>query len=115
MSLEAKIEKLTSAIESLIETLYDVEASVAIPPSAPSRGELEQALEPEQKQEVEPEPTVEPEISHEDVQQLCLKVVRKDRNKKPDLKRILGEYGATLVADVPTDKLSELKAKLEAV
>lgn len=105
MSLEAKIEKLTSTIEALIETLYDVEANVAIPPTA----------EPEQKQEVEPEQTAEPEINHEDVQQLCLKVVRKDRNKKPDLKRILGEYGATLVADVPTDKLSELKAKLEAV
>lgn len=114
MSLEAKIEKLTSTIEALIETLYDVEANVAIPPSTPSRDDLEKAAK-EETAKVEVEETPAEQISHEDVQQLCLKVVRQDRSKKPDLKRILSEYGATLVADVPVEKLAELKAKLEAV
>lgn len=117
MSLEAKIEKLTAAVESLTERLHSMEAMVAIPPSdpapsepespAPKREQLAQAA----KEEAE---KAEPEITHEQVQQLCLKIVRGDRSKKPKLKEILGEYGANLVQDVPADKLAELKQKLEA-
>ena len=113
MSLEANILKLTNAVEALTERLHSMEAMVAIPPSAP-------AVEPVA---VEAAPAVEPvaveatppAITHEDVQQLCLKIVRTDRSKKADLKRILGEYGAALVADVPADKLEEIKTKLEQV
>lgn len=113
MSLEAKIEKLISAVESLTERLHSMEAMVVIPPSAPveppapSRDDLEQAAKEEQAKS-------EPDVTHEEVQQLCLKIVRDDRSKKPKLKEILGQYGASLVQDVPQEKLVELKAKLEA-
>jgi len=113
MSLEAKIEKLTAAVESLTERLHSMEAMVAIPPSAPaepsapSRDDLEAAAKEGQAKS-------EPQVTHEQVQQLCLKIVREDRSKKPKLKEILGQYGASLVQDVPQEKLAELKAKLEA-
>lgn len=118
MSLESKIEKLTAAVESLTERLHSMEAMVAIPPSAPAPSEppaptppTGEQLEQAAKEEVA---KAEPEITHEQVQQLCLKIVRDDRSKKPKLKEILGEYGANLVQDVPADKLAELKQKLEA-
>lgn len=120
MSLESKIEKLTAAVESLTERLHSMEAMVAIPPSAPAPSEPEaptptpptgELLEQAAKEEAL---KAEPEITHEQVQQLCLKIVRDDRSKKPKLKEILGEYGANLVQDVPSDKLAELKQKLEA-
>lgn len=117
MSLEANILKLTNAVEALTERLHSMEAMVAIPPSAPaapSREQLEEAYK-----EVAPAVALvscpAQHITHEDVQQLCLKIVRTDRSKKADLKRILGEYGAALVADVPADKLEEIKTKLEQV
>lgn len=116
MSLEAKIEKLTNAVESLTERLHSMEALVAIPPSepqAPNRDDLEQAAK-EESAKAKPEQKSEPAVTHEQVQQLCLKIVRDDRSKKPTLKQILGEYGASLVQDVPEEKLPELKAKLEA-
>lgn len=118
MSLESKIEKLTAAVESLTERLHSMEAMVAIPPSAPAPSEPPAATPPtgEQLEQAAKEEVAKatPEITHEQVQQLCLKIVRDDRSKKPKLKEILGEYGANLVQDVPSDKLVELKQKLEA-
>lgn len=113
MSLETKIEKLTNAIEELTKRLHAVEAATAIPaqaeaPAVPTADKLEEAYEEENAK-------AKPAISHEEVQQLCLKIVREDRSKKTALKDVLAEYGATLVADVPADKLEELKTKLESV
>ena len=114
MSLESKIEKLTAAVESLTERLHSMEAMVAIPPSAPAPSEPEApAATPPTGEQLE-QPKSQPDVSHEEVQQLCLKIVREDRSKKPKLKEILGQYGASLVQDVPQEKLVELKAKLEA-
>lgn len=133
MSLEANILKLTNAVEALTERLHSMEAMVAIPPSAPAvepvAVEAAPTVEPVAVEAAPPAITHEdvqrgfyqrkrhcsPAITHEDVQQLCLKIVRTDRSKKADLKRILGEYGAALVADVPADKLQEIKTKLEQV
>lgn len=107
--LETKIEKLTKAIEALtavIETqqnqaeqlkndvlLTSNEADEGVTPTLP--------------------PTSPPTISHEEVKDLCLKISRADRSKKPAIKALLGEYGANVVTQVPAESLAELKTKLE--
>ena len=57
----------------------------------------------------------EPTITADDVQTLCMTIVRKDRSKKTKVKELIAEFGASLVKDVPADKLPDLKAKLEAI
>ena len=56
-----------------------------------------------------------PTITADDVQTLCMTIVRKDRSKKTKVKELIAEFGASLVKDVPADKLPDLKAKLEAI
>ena len=54
-------------------------------------------------------------ITADEVQTLCMTIVRKDRTKKTKVKELIAEFGASLVKDVPADKLPELKTKLEAL
>ena len=57
----------------------------------------------------------EPATTADEVQTLCMTIVRKDRSKKTKVKELIAEFGAALVKDVPADKLPELKSKLEAI
>lgn len=54
-------------------------------------------------------------VTHKELQDLCLAMVRKDRKLKTAIKDALAEYGANVMADVPADKLPALKATLEAM
>lgn len=54
-------------------------------------------------------------VTHKELQDLCLAMVRKDRKLKTAIKDALAEYGANVMADVPVDKLAELKGTLEAM
>ena len=99
MSLEAKIETLTAAIVDLTDRLTAIESS---PVDSAKTGE-EAPATPEQS------------ITREEIQSMCLAIVRDDRNKKTAIKKTLSTFGATLVKDVPADKLSDLKTELEAL
>ena len=99
MSLEAKIETLTAAIVDLTDRLTAIESS----PVDSAKTEEEVPATPEQS------------ITREEIQSMCLAIVRDDRNKKTAIKKTLSTFGATLVKDVPADKLSDLKTELEAL
>ena len=99
MSLEAKIETLTAAIVDLTDRLTAIESS---PVDSAKTGE-EAPATPEQS------------ITREEIQSMCLAIVRDDRNKKAAIKKTLGTFGATLVKDVPVDNLGDLKTALEAL
>ena len=99
MSLEAKIETLTAAIVDLTDRLTAIESS---PVDSAKTGE-EAPATPEQS------------ITREEIQSMCLAIVRDDRNKKTAIKKTLSMFGATLVKDVPVDNLGDLKTELEAL
>lgn len=99
MSLEAKIETLTAAIVDLTEMLSAVEST----PVDSENAEQEKPAAPEKS------------ITREEIQSMCLAIVRDDRNKKAAIKETLGTFGATLVKDVSADKLGDLKTALEAL
>jgi hypothetical protein len=66
-----------------------------------------------------PEPTT-PDPSTDtpdpnDLQALCLKIVRADKNKGKEIKAILAELGGALIKDLPAGKLPILKERLEAL
>jgi len=99
MSLEAKIETLTAAIVDLTDMLKAIESSTV----DSAKTEEEAPATPEQS------------ITREEIQSMCLAIVRDDRNKKTAIKKTLSTFGATLVKDVPADKLGDLKTALEAL
>lgn len=103
MSLEAKIENLTKAVETLTEQLaksQDVQIDVSEQTVPAEVQKIEQAEGP----------------SVEDLQALAMKKVREDRTKKAAIKELIGSYdGAKVIGEVPKGKLSELAKKLEVI
>ena len=61
----------------------------------------------------EPEQADTPTV--DEIKSLCLQLVRADKAKKQPILDALGEYGVKTVDKVPSDKLGELKTKLEAL
>ena len=102
--LETKIDKLTKAIEALTAVIEAQQPKA----EQPKNDVLLTSKEVEQPKVEESK-----DITHEEVKDLCLKISRADRSKKPAIKALISEYGATVVTQVATESLAELKAKLE--
>jgi acyl-CoA synthetase (NDP forming) len=102
--LETEIKKLTKAIETLTAVMEAQGVAVEQP-------KAEEQLEQPKAEE----PKAEPTVTHDEVKDLCLKISRADRLKKPAIKAVLSEYGAKTVAQVAAESLGELKSKLEAL
>lgn len=132
--LEQKINDLTDAINALTQQLTLMGAAPA-PAAAPAPSPTPtppSAPEPEPEPEAEPAP--EPEapkvakaakaakvskkepdhgLKHEDVQNLCLNLMRFDRSLKPDVLKCIASFDdAQLLQEVPLADLPALKAKL---
>lgn len=104
MSLESKIEELTKAVEALTALLNKQPVQLELP--LVSETTLTMAQQEPATVEVN---TL---INRSDLQTKCLDLVRKDRENKSKIKAILAVYNASVIADVPEDKLEELQAEL---
>ena len=111
--LETKIEKLTKAIEALTAVIEAQQNQAEQPKNDVllTSKENEQPKAERPKEETPPPPA----ITHEEVKDLCLKISRADRSKKPAIKALIAEYGATVVTQVAAESLAELKTKLEGL
>jgi hypothetical protein len=114
MSLEAKIELLTRAIDKLnanmalllttpanqVLTTEQVEAGpvVEVKTEAPKVEQVEQVT-----------------ITHSDLQSLILSKVRDNMDHKPTAKAILKEFGAAKVSDLSDDNLQAVYDKVAAL
>ena len=108
-SLRTEVTALREAINSLTATMIGM-AHAALPttPVAPP------VTEPEGIQPVEaPAPAP---VTVESLQEFCTALVRKDQGLKSQIKQIIASFdGAKVISKVPTDRLPELKAALEAL
>lgn len=87
MTIESKIDKLITAIEAL--TVAMTNAPVHTPVHT---------------------------VTAEDLQTLCITIVRNDRTKKPQIVAALAAYdNAKIISDIPAKHYSAIKAKLEAI
>jgi len=94
--IEDKIDKLIAAIETLTETL--------------SKGVKAE----DTKKEVPAEEPAE-NVTLDQLQDLCLKVVRKDRKNKEKIVKIIADQGGELLKDIDESKLPQVKAALEGI
>lgn len=108
--LETEIKKLTAAIEALTAKIEAQQPKTEEPlPLVESLAASSEAKAEQPKEETPPT------ITHEEVKELCLKISRADRSKKPAIKALISEYGANVVTQVAVESLAELKAKLEGL
>lgn len=121
--IEELIKELTAAILTLNDTLkQQARASVPEPEKHVEKVKPVKETKTTAPVEVAPEPTTATETAtsdtpsvedrHKALQQLCLKLVRADPSRKARIKSIMGEYGATLVADIPEKHLSEAERRI---
>ena len=123
MSLENKIEELTKAVNLLTQAILERDISELADniaaPTKPIEPEVIKAEVAETKKAVKDKPKSKKEsndkVTAEDVQAVCLKLVRDDGSKKAAIVALLSEYGAKTVGQVPVEKLAELKTKLEVL
>jgi hypothetical protein len=60
-------------------------------------------------------PEKEAPVTMDELQQLCLQIVRKDRALKTKITDIIKSHGGELLKDIPPEKYSEIKKQLEAM
>lgn len=115
--LEDKIERLTEVMERVCQLLEG--GSPAFPKSREEIDAEQTAAEVAEElaqEKAEPEKAEVPKgVTHQDLQDMCMVMVREDRSLKASIKTALADFGATVLTDVPEDKLADLKTKLEAL
>lgn len=121
MSLETKIEALTAAVIALTERM-DALQQPQVPQNNDTRN-VEQAVMAEKPKAEKPKvekPKVEKQESDnaptaQDLMEMCLSIVKSDRNLKDKIKDIIAGYGGKTIAEVDVGKYNDLKADLEAL
>ena len=124
-ALNAKLDATIAALEALTVAVYTQPVKVDPEEDLPIVGKMaeRQKAEAEEKPKVETETDEQPELmesepqpSRDDLQELCMTIVRKDRSKKATVKEVISSFGgAATLNEVAEDKLAELKLKLEAL
>lgn len=104
--LETKLEELKAELSELRAVIVELTTAMRIAQA--------QTAAPA---EVKPEPVVEAvKISRDDLQDLCMTIVRNDRAKKAAVKDAIAAFGgAATLKDVPESDLAALKVALEAM
>tara|TARA_R110000822_G_scaffold248652_1_gene376275 strand:+ start:405 stop:710 length:306 start_codon:yes stop_codon:yes gene_type:complete len=98
MSLELQIETLTAAINAL-------NLNIAKLGNAPAAAEVVQEV-------AEEETVTAPVLTHKELQDLIMSMVREDMKRKPKIKALLTKYSASKVSDLYADNLEAFKAEL---
>lgn len=122
--LEVEIQKLTAEMAQLRQTVELLTKAVCAAADVATKpapmidaghvrvevGEVEHKVESDKAEKITQV------VSRDDVQELCVELVRDDRSRKADIKEIIASFnGAATLKDVPEADLADLKAKLEAL
>ena len=113
-ALRAEIADLKQAVNSLTATLLGV-AHAALP-ATPVIPEVVTVSTVAPAPETPATPAPAAPLTVDDVQALCSAMVRENESIKPKIKTLIQTFdGAKTLSKVPTDRLPELKAALEAL
>lgn len=114
--LETKLEELKAELSELRAVIAELTAamrSAPAPTAAPVEVKPEPVANPIEAGPAKPEPV---KINRDDLQDLCMTIVRNDRAKKAAVKDAIAAFGgAATLKDVPEADLVALKVVLEAL
>lgn len=114
--LETKLEELKaelSELRAVIVELTSTMRSAPAPTAASVEAKPESVADPIKDRPTKPEAV---KINRDDLQDLCMTIVRNDRSKKADVKAAIASFGnASTLKDVAESDLAALKTSLEAL
>ena len=114
--LETKLEELKAELSELRAVIVELTAamrSAPAPTAAPVEAKPESVADLIKVWRAKPEAV---KINRDDLQDLCMTIVRNDRSKKGAVKDAIAAFGgAATLKDVPESDLAALKAALEAL
>ncbi len=111
--LEQKIDALTAAVNQLNETLWQLIDSLPVKSGVAETIAADPTPAPIATTPATP---AAPTVSRDDVQDLCMTLVRADRSLKNTVRDIIAEFdNAATLKDVKDSDLTLLKSKLEAL
>jgi len=124
--LEEKIDKLTAAIETLtaainemIHGLNEPIRMTVVDPANQVLNAIDSQTPPEaQGEAIAGQPISEPgseTVTIDDLQKICMEIVRKNKSDKTKIKTILNSFGADLLKDLKPADYSKAKAALGAI
>ena len=113
MSLETKIETLTAAIDALNITISKL-VNVPICDDPVLAAEILDREMPKAEKALAKEETAQA-LTHKDVQDRIMLMVREDMTRKPKIKTLLSKYSASKVSDLDVNKLTEFLTELCAL
>ena len=119
-ALEAKLSDTIAALEALTVAIYTQPVKVDPEEDLPVVGKMSEREAEAPKAEAPEQPELieasTPSISRDDLQEMCMQIVRVDRTKKDDVKDAIASFdGASVLKEVKDEHLEALKAKLEAL
>ena len=114
--LETKLEELKAELSELRAVIAELTAamrSAPTPTAAPTEVKGESVVELIKADPAKPEAV---KINRDDLQDLCMTIVRNDRAKKVAVKDAISAFGgAATLKEVPESDLAALKSALEAL
>lgn len=114
--LETKLEELKAELSELRAVIVELTAamrSAPAPTTAPVEAKPEPVADPIDAGAAKPEAV---NINRDDLQDLCMTIVRNDRAKKTAVKDAIAAFGgAATLKDVPDSDLGALKSALESL
>ena len=114
--LETKLEELKAELSELRAVIVELTVtmrSAPAPTAAPVEAKPEPVANPIEDAPAKPDVV---KINRDDLQDLCMTIVRNDRAKKAAVKDAIAAFGgAATLKDVPDSDLGALKAALEAL
>lgn len=108
MSLESKIEILSASIDALNVNIAKL-VNVPICDNPELAAEI---LDREMPKAEKAEEESAPALTHKELQDSIMVMVREDMKRKPKIKALLAKYSASKVSDLEADKLEAFKAEL---
>jgi hypothetical protein len=97
-----KFENVPSLLADILEEIRRISSSMVV------------KSEPVKQTETKAEESSEPGLTHEDLRDLCLKLNRENNVCRDKIKSVIARFTDGRLQDVPVDKLSDLKAEIEA-
>lgn len=112
--IEQTLQELKDEMADLRRAIVTLTAAMQAPPTQSAVEAKTESVVDTMKAELSKPDHV--EISREDLQDLCMTIVRNDRSKKAAVKDAIAAFGnASTLKDVAESDLAALKASLEAL
>lgn len=115
--IEQTMQELKDEMAELRSAIADLTAAMQAAPQPQKEKKVDKSAAPKQEAvPVEEDKADAPVISRDDLQDLCMVIVRKDRSKKADVKAAIASFGgAKTLKDVAEQDLDALHKKLGAL